>query len=90
MPVKSNGSNKVRIAVAINEFGQWAAYGRWDVREDEAMEEANGNVGQDGPQACYFVEVEVPVPHRQILEGHLAQDGAKVVEYKAPPKEDKK
>ena len=45
MPV--NGpTNRVRIALAINEFGQWAAYGRWDTRDDNAMEEANGNVSR--------------------------------------------
>lgn len=79
-------TNRVRIALAINEFGQWSAYGRWDTRDDNAMEEANGNVSQDGPQANYFIEVDVPVPTRQILEAALGQ----IVGVVEPPKEEKK
>jgi len=90
MPV--NGpTNRIRIAVAINEFGQWAAWGRWDMRDSDNMNEANGNVGQDGPQACYFVEVDVPVPTCHILEAVLKDTTVtQVVDHKEPPKEDKK
>lgn len=70
MPI-NNLTNKIRIAVAINEFGQWAAYGRWDMRDESNMNEANGGIGQDGPQACYFIEVEVPVPTYETLQGAI-------------------
>ena len=77
----------IRIAVAINEFGQWAAWGRWNMRDDANMEEANGNVDQDGPQACYFVEVDIPVPSPQVLAAVLKdQTVAQVVDYKKPVK----
>lgn len=76
--------NKVRIAVSINEFGQWAAYGRWDMRDDVNMEEANGNVSHDGPLACYFVEVEIPVPTHQQIQGILVNKLPEVL----PPKKE--
>lgn len=64
-------TNRIRIAVSINEFGQWAAWGRWDMRDEANMNEANGHVSQEGPHACYFVEVDVPVPTHGILQGTL-------------------
>lgn len=63
--------NKIKIAVSINEFGQWAAYGRWDLRDNAVMEEANGAVSHDGPHACYIVELEVPVPTTQQFDGKM-------------------
>lgn len=88
MPV--NGpTNRIRIAVSINDFGQWAAWGRWDMRDEANMEEANGHVGQDGPLACYFVEVDVPVPTYELLQAALKDQQPKVVDYKEPKKEDK-
>lgn len=85
MPV--NGpTNRIRIAVAINEFGQWAAWGRWDMRDESNMNEANGNVGQDGPQACYFVEVDIPVPTYETIQAGLKEQQPKVVDYKEEPK----
>lgn len=73
---------RVRIALAINEFGQWAAWGRWDMRDESNMNEANGNVGREGPQACYFLEVDVPVPDYPTLAASLDGDG-KVIDYRS-------
>ncbi len=71
--------NKVRIAVAINDFGQWAAYGRWDMRDEASMTEANSNVAQDGPLACYFVEVDIPVPTYETLHNAIVQESGIVL-----------
>ena len=76
-----------RIAIAINEFGQWAAWGRWDMRDGDSLNEANGNVGQDGPQACYYIDVEVPIPKPEVLQAVInIGEPVKVVDYKEPEK----
>lgn len=75
----------VRIAVAINEFGQWAAFGRHDMKDDASMEEANGNINQEGPQACFFIEVDIPIPTCELFNGFVRQDEQiKVVNHKKP------
>jgi hypothetical protein len=60
---------KVRIAVAMNEFGQWAAYGEYATGDDEMKQEAYGHVPLDSAIAFYFVEADIPLPLPQTVPG---------------------
>lgn len=64
--------NKVRIAVAMNEFGQWAAYGEYQTQDETARNEALANVPQDDcAVGVYFVEAEIVPPKPIVVEGKV-------------------
>lgn len=63
---------KVRIAVAVNEKGDWCASG-WNVDGDGPgdhylSDTANHDVGG----IVYFVEAEVPLPGSVTIQGKLS------------------
>ena len=65
--------NKVRIAVVVNEFGQWTAYGKWDARDDDAMNKASGDFPPDASIGCYIVEADVPLPKYDEIKGVMTE-----------------
>ena len=61
---------KVRIAVAMNEFGQWAAYGEYQTQDETARNEALANVPQgECAVGVYFVEAEIVPPKPIVVQG---------------------
>ena len=64
---------KVRIAVAMNEFGQWAAYGEYKTQDETAKNEALANVPQgDCAVGVYFVEAEIVPPKPLVVAGTVS------------------
>lgn len=63
------GSVLVRIAVAINSDGEWAAFGgdSWD--DEQSGIEARGNVPDDCNVALRIVKAYVPVPEATFIPG---------------------
>ncbi len=57
---------KIRIAVAINDAGEYYACGDSDWDNGEAKEECLGNLGGD-VRCVHFVEINMPVPKPQTL-----------------------
>lgn len=73
--------NKVRIAVAMNEFGQWAAYGEYKTQDETAKNEALANVPQgDCAVGVYFVEAEIVPPKPIVVEGKVLLPNERIVE----------
>lgn len=63
---------KVRIAVAMNEFGQWAAYGEYQTQDETARNEALANVPQgECAVGVYFVEAEIVPPKPIVVVGKV-------------------
>jgi len=62
---------KVTIAIAINEDGEWYAWGgsQWD--KDDAKNEVEGQVCD--PHVVHFIEAEVPLPTPQTFQGKVCQ-----------------
>lgn len=66
--------NKVRIAVAMNEYGQWAAYGEYQTQDATAKEEALGHVPQgDCAVGVYFVEADIVPPQPLTVVGKVSE-----------------
>lgn len=64
---------KIQIAVAINENGDWCAFGSSDICDEDCRQEAMDNVPADGRMimnVCY-VEADVPLPKVEIIEGKV-------------------
>lgn len=61
---------RVRIAVAVNERGEWHAFGG-DFEDDWAMDEAVANVSEDVRVAEHFIEADVPIPEPSTIEGQV-------------------
>ena len=55
---------KVRIAVAVNSVGGWAAIGAYGMRDDQAGDAVTRSVTEDGTGASLvsWVEADVPEP----------------------------
>jgi hypothetical protein len=60
---------KVRIAVAVDQRGDWYAGGDPNSDEQEMLAEARGWVHDDGSIATYFVEAELPLPVTPTVPG---------------------
>ena len=58
---------KIRLAVAVNEDGEWYAWGAKDYSDDEMRNEVTGQVCD--PHAVHFVEAEVPLPVPTTIQG---------------------
>jgi hypothetical protein len=68
---------KARIALVINERGQWNSYGSFNCSDRRLKEFAKEFFDLDYVPDCeqmYFIEVEVPVPEVKRLEGKLEED----------------
>lgn len=65
---------KVRIAVAINENGGWAASaGMFGCSDIEVQAAVNERVSDDGTlhTDMYWVEVELPLPQVPVVQGTI-------------------
>ena len=61
---------RVRIAVAMNEYCDWCAFGGSEWRDDDSMaNEAFNEVSESRSQRCFFVEADIPVPEPETIEG---------------------
>ena len=65
---------KVRIAVAVDHYGNWNASG-WlnhdgKIAEGEAMDIAIDGVNEG--EAKYWVEAELPIPEPQVFTGSVS------------------
>ncbi len=64
-------SKKIRIACGIDESGNWGAYG-WRDGEDYLFWDAMDGVAEfAGAQSRFWIEVEVPIPEKTVLEGAI-------------------
>jgi hypothetical protein len=72
---------RVRVAVAVNELGHWAAAGWHGPTEVELTQEEEDRDARslaleglaDGQrEAVVFVEADVPLPGNDVVEGRLA------------------
>lgn len=62
---------RVRIAVAVDHMGQWAAHGLW--RHDDAENKKNVFVDDLEPgEAYYWIEATLPVPMTAAIEGEVS------------------
>ncbi len=70
---------KVRIAVAINDQGDYSARGdnEWD--DKEATEEALDNINEGGVRIVHFIEVNMPIPKPQTFV--LNSDPSKYIDH---------
>ena len=63
---------KIRVAVAINEEGQWLACGYPD-DDDQAIDEVVSGVMEEGGQqlATYWLTATVPIPETDEVEAEV-------------------
>lgn len=68
-------TKRVRIAVAMNEDGEWYAYG-WRDNSNTPNEEADGVKASKAEEALtgvnittHFVEADIPIPESTTIEG---------------------
>jgi hypothetical protein len=60
---------KVRIAVAVNDLGEWHAYGDDQCGDGDNLAEVEEQM--DGPCVCHFVEAEIQVPQVETIKGEV-------------------
>ena len=66
---------KVRIAVAVDPYGNWNASG-WLNRDGQIAEGEAMSIAMDGVkegEAKYWVEAELPIPEPQIVTGFVSE-----------------
>ena len=62
---------RVRIAVAVDEYGDWSAYGS-NYHDDEwASQEAVDNIREVPIRSVYFVEADLPIPVAETVQGKV-------------------
>ncbi len=69
-------TKRVRIAVAIDEKGNWSCAG-WssksgDYLDDELKSMAMDCLEPDGIEKVYFVEADLPLPVAETVQGDVA------------------
>jgi hypothetical protein len=68
-------SVRVRIAVALDEFGNWFAaggnLGNQRANDDEWRDEVLEAMDYEGEQRVCFVEVDIPLPKRVTIFNYL-------------------
>ena len=68
---------KVRIAVAVDSQGNWAASG-WSGKGDPgAASDYMADIARDGVgegEALYWVEAEIPMPEVQTIQGDVFEN----------------
>ena len=65
-----DNTTRVRIAVLIDEGGDWAAFGGARVAESNMVSECYGiGIEHDGEAHIVWVEAEVPRPRAPTVEG---------------------
>ena len=67
---------RVRIAVAVNDKGQWSASGASNLSEGESVSGALDWLinAEDGvSESVHFVEAEIPLPASRLIEGQLSR-----------------
>lgn len=63
---------RVRIAVVINNLGDWAATGWYKGKDKEVESTAIGSLNAGGVnEIMYWVECDVPVPESKALKGEV-------------------
>lgn len=69
-------TKKIKIAIAINELGNWGSCGDSNLSEKTIVCYAKENIldGDGENIMTYFVEVEVPVPVSLTINGKLSND----------------
>lgn len=61
---------KVRIALVINEHGQWSSGGHYKQTDEQAMSIAVEMLDEVGSaERQYFIEAEVPLPKAETIQG---------------------
>lgn len=63
---------KIRIAVVIDELGNWRAYGASNVTETAAVGIATG-AGMDDAHRRYWVTAELEAPRAETVAGSVAE-----------------
>lgn len=65
---------RVRIALAMNEHGEWSSAG-WNNASDADMESELNNLyfAKGEPKAIDYIEADVPVPEVKTIEGRIAR-----------------
>lgn len=69
---------KVRIAVAVDPTGRWAAHGWVDAEDGFMMDLAVDSV--EAGEARYFVEAELEAPEAQTIEAEVEKTAATVTD----------
>lgn len=64
---------RVRIAVGIDERGEWEAYGNQGYTDKQTL--AQSGIGEWG-RAIVWVEADVPLPVAPTIEGTVSHDDA--------------
>lgn len=54
---------KVKVAVAVDKYGEWRSWGDSVEREDRSISEALSGVGDMG--VCYWIEADLPIPEKK-------------------------
>lgn len=62
---------KVRIAVAVNETGNWDAYGRDCHSDITAINQVLCQMPANKHNGIYFVEADLPVPTAETYQGEV-------------------
>jgi hypothetical protein len=76
--IESHLTKRIKIAVAINEHGEWTAYGDgWDCDPEPPAREASKWLAEVSHhraicQVVLFVEADVPIPTPRTIEGTVA------------------
>ena len=60
---------KIRIAVCVDEKGEWNSSGWKGGRDNDKMELASEGIG-DG-EARYWIEAELEIPEPKIIQGEV-------------------
>jgi len=63
---------RVRIAVAVNENGDWHCYPCHHEGDEVAATEAWANVGTTNAMTSCFIEADVPIPEETTVDGRVA------------------
>ena len=69
-------TEKVRIAIMIDNHGEWVSNGWSGASDDELTTEVESNVYGSGTMVLHFIEVEVPIPEHpqtEVCEGQVVQ-----------------
>lgn len=60
---------RVRIAVAVNDLGQWRAEGFDEYDDKHAIKAATSTI--EGERRVFWVEADLPIPETQVVEGEV-------------------
>lgn len=67
MSDKAQKTVRATIAVAVDEYGDWFAYGTRGIGVEATKSEAIGNVAEGCQVLCYTMEVDLQVPGKRTV-----------------------